>query len=87
MCTFVSLHHIKYMYLQMCVCVCIYDCNINVHIYIYMTSILEEILPCLSPRFYEVSMDAICGCNRTFLYLLDRVSHGTMGTTSKRDKN
>lgn len=48
-----------------------------------MTSILEEILPCLVPRFYEVSMDAICGRNRTFLDLLDRVSHGTAGTYIK----
>lgn len=54
-----------------------------IDVYIYMTSILEEILPCLVPCFYEVSMDAICGRNRNFLDLLDRVSHGTGGTCIK----
>lgn len=52
-----------------------------------MTSILEDILPCLVPRFYEVSMDAICGRNRTFLDLLDRVSRGTAGTYIKVIQN
>lgn len=52
-----------------------------------MTSILEEILPCLVPLFYEVSMNAICGHDRTFLDLLDRVSHGTVGTYIKIKQN
>lgn len=68
---------------------CIYDCYIYIYVcvYIYMTSILEDILPCLVPRFYEVSMDAICGRNRTFLDLLDRVSRGTAGTYIKVIQN
>lgn len=66
---------------------CVYMIPIYIYIivciYIYMTSILKDILPCLVPRFYEVSMDAICGYNRTFLDLLDRVSHGTESTCDK----
>ena len=41
-------------------CVYMIAIYIYMYVYIYMTSILEEILPCLVPRFYEVSMDAIC---------------------------
>lgn len=60
---------------------CIYDCYIYIYVCIYIYDIyFGRILPCLVPRFYEVSMNAICGCNRTFLKLLDRVSYGTVGT-------
>ena len=75
----VSWHHMnEYMDVRMC----IYDCYIYICMYIYMTSILEKKLPSLVPRFYEESMDAICGYNRTFLDLLVRVSI-SVGTCNK----
>lgn len=48
-----------------------------IYIHIYMTSILEETLPCLVPRFHEVRMQFV---DVTSLDLLDRVSCDTMGT-------